>query len=190
MIDTENLEEKFEKITNSEQWQEVRDSFKKSSVVYIFGNGGLFNTASHASSDATRLLPNKFVLTLDNISYLTSVANDYGYETIFEDFVEKTKQSINVYPSHIMVFGLSCSGNSQNILNVLNYASKKGYNAHLLSGQPCAKNLLCRNVVMNTTYFHTSEILSMLLVYDLIDYCGGNCPTIKSELERKHGIKD
>ena len=34
-------------------------------------------------------------------------------------------------------------------------------------------------------YFHTVEVLTLILFYDLIHACGAQCPSIKEEIVRK-----
>jgi len=38
---------------------------------------------------------------------------------------------------------------------------------------------------MYTKYFHSSELISMLLIYEAIGECGGRCPTLVEENIRK-----
>ena len=41
------------------------------------------------------------------------------------------------------------------------------------------------NVVLDCKYFHTVEVLTLILFYDLIHACGAQCPSIKDEVVRK-----
>lgn len=184
MLDLENIEEKFERIIETREWKKFIDDWKNAENIYIVGNGGLYPTACHAASDATRLISNKMVHSLDNMSFLTSVANDYGYDNVFREWFDYIMQRSIGQPA--MFIGLSCSGNSKNVIEALKHTSYYGFSTALISGQPSKYNDDNFNeVCMNTKYFHTSEILSMLLIYDAIDKCGGRCPTIKEENERK-----
>lgn len=103
------------------------DTLAKSKNIFIFGNGGSASTASHWTNDFTKGVSyNKFkdkskILCLnDNISTLTAYANDNGFENVF---LEQLKKSLNYCD---LVIGISCSGNSENILKAICYANNIG----------------------------------------------------------------
>lgn len=185
MLNLENIERKFSIITDSEEWHQFVENFRFANNIYIIGNGGLYPTACHAASDATRLIEKKTVHSLDNMSYITSIANDYGYEEIFVSWFKDILKH-NPRIDDVFFVGLSCSGNSKNVINALKYAKSKGHGVALISGQQSKYNDNSFNeVCMGVEFFHTAEILSMLLIYDAIDRCGGRCPTIMEENTRK-----
>ena len=139
---------------------------------------------SHAADDCTRLLP-KLVQSLDSQCLLTSVANDYGYNNTFVRWLELFEKSDSLDKSS-MILGLSCSGNSKNVISALHWANKNNFNCSLISGQ---KSVVLpddiNQVSLNATYFHTTEVLTLILFYELIHHCGGQCPSIKDEIVRK-----
>ena len=84
------------------------------------------------------------------------------------------------------MIGLSCSGSSKNVISALTFAKEHGSAVALMSGQTA--NILPEDVLevcLHTNYFHTTEILSLILFYELIASSGGQCPTIKEEVMRK-----
>lgn len=92
--------------------------------VIVFGNGGSATQASHLVGeligrfkDNRRPLP-AVALSCDPAA-VTCIANDFGYETLFERQVEAFTQSGDV------VIGLTTSGKSENVLRGL-AAGKKG----------------------------------------------------------------
>lgn len=92
--------------------------------VIVFGNGGSATQASHLVGellgrfkDNRRPLP-AVALACDPAA-VTCIANDFGYETLFERQVEAFTQPGDV------VIGLSTSGKSENVLRGL-AAGKKG----------------------------------------------------------------
>lgn len=99
---------------------------QNSATLFIIGNGGSAAAAAHLVND---LVAGAFIeekpgfraLSLsDNISTLTALANDCGYDRIFE-------QQLKVYMSPgDAVLAMSVSGNSPNILRALNYARSAG----------------------------------------------------------------
>jgi D-sedoheptulose 7-phosphate isomerase len=95
-------------------------------TVFIFGNGGSAATASHITGDFLKgisyELDKRFrVMCLsDNISGLTAISNDLGYEDIF---VEQLKVFLK---KDDLVIGISGSGNSMNVVKAMEFARKNG----------------------------------------------------------------
>jgi len=181
----ENLEEKLRTVVESNQWKELQKSFNESEEIYLIGNGGNMAVASHGASDITRLT-NKRAYSLDSQNFLTSVANDFSYETMFVKWLEN-------YASHnsnrSLLIGLSGSGNSKNILKAIDWANRRyNFSCTLISGQKSiALEDSVNEVCFDTKFFHTAEILSLMIVYELIHGSGNTCPNIKSEIVRKYG---
>ena len=184
MIDFENIEEKFKTAVESDAWKSLVSKFSKSNRIYLIGNGGLHFTAAHGATDCTRLIPDKLVMSFDSNGYITSCANDHGYENLFIRWLE-TSGSTDV-PGKSMVIGLSCSGNSKNITRALSWADASGYNTSMISGQP-SKRLEkgITEVNLDCKYFHTCEVLTLILFYQLIHEMGNQCPAILDEIKRK-----
>ena len=95
------------------------------SVVYFIGNGGSASTASHFVNDlsiGTKLTDRPFraISLCDNLSVITAIANDYGYEYIF------SKQLAVLLKEDDVVVAISASGNSLNLIKALNLAKDKG----------------------------------------------------------------
>ena len=62
----------------------------------------------------------------------------------------------------------------------------KNFKQILISGLKSSK--LKKNIMQisfNTKYFHTAEILSIMLFYEMVYQLGFSCPTISSEIKRK-----
>ena len=93
----------------------------RGSSVFFIGNGGSAATASHFANDLAIGTddydqPCRVISLTDNVAVLTALANDYGYEEIFE-------RQLRVYakPDDVLV-GISASGNSPNLLKAFEYA--------------------------------------------------------------------
>ena len=87
MIEFENLLETFKKIIQTDEFKRLQKDFNESENIFFIGNGGSHSVATHAASDVSRLTP-KRCYSLDSASYLTSIANDYGYNNIFMQWLE------------------------------------------------------------------------------------------------------
>lgn len=100
--------------------EELLKANESGRMVYLFGNGGSASLASHFACDLGKGTAycnggRRFrVLALtDNIPTLTAWANDSSYEDIFSE------QLRNFVQPHDVVFAISGSGNSKNVLNAL-----------------------------------------------------------------------
>jgi len=99
---------------------------QRNGCIYVFGNGGSAATATHFCNDLLKGvscgIEKRFrVICLnDNTSVITCIANDLSYEDIF---LEQLKNFIQLGD---LVLGISCSGNSPNVVNALKYARYKG----------------------------------------------------------------
>jgi D-sedoheptulose 7-phosphate isomerase len=99
---------------------------RRGAAIYVMGNGGSGATASHMVNDFNKgvsayIDPKFNVICLnDNMAALTAVANDLGYEAVFEF------QLRGRVTSRDLVVGLSGSGNSPNVLNAVGFARSVG----------------------------------------------------------------
>jgi phosphoheptose isomerase len=184
MIDFENIEEKFKETIGSESWKRLVSDFLSSDRIYLIGNGGLHFVAAHGATDCTRLISDKLVMSFDSTGYITSCANDHGYENIFIRWLETA--GVTDVPPKTMVIGLSCSGNSKNITRALSWAKSSGLNTGMISGQTSKRlGKGINEVVLDCKYFHTCEVLTLILFYQLIHETDNACPAIIDEIKRK-----
>ncbi len=101
----------------------IKTAYEAGGNIYIFGNGGSSATASHFANDFNKGLSEylekkfNFVCLNDNVPTVMAIANDIGYEKVFEF------QLVNKLKSGDLVIGLSGSGNSPNVLNAIEYAN-------------------------------------------------------------------
>ncbi len=103
---------------------EINECFNRKNKILIFGNGGSAADAQHIAAEFTgrfvkerRGLP-CIALTTDT-SALTAIGNDYGYEKVFSRQVDALANKGDI------VFGISTSGNSENVINALQMAKEK-----------------------------------------------------------------
>jgi D-sedoheptulose 7-phosphate isomerase len=101
-------------------------AYKDDKSVFLFGNGGSASLASHLACDlgkGTVLNGSRRLRVLsltDNIPLLTAWANDTHYEDIFAEQLRNFVQPKDI------VFAISGSGNSPNVLNGLAVAKESG----------------------------------------------------------------
>ena len=102
--------------------------FEGDHTVFLIGNGGSAANASHFAQDlakgtlssmaATRRF--RVVALTDNIGFITALANDEGYDSIFE------QQLRNLAGEGDLLVAISGSGNSPNIIRAVEFAQSVG----------------------------------------------------------------
>ncbi len=101
----------------------LESAYRDERQVLLMGNGGSGATASHAACDLNKGvchgLDKRFrVLCLnDNVPTLLAYANDVAYDRVF---VEPLR---NFLRPRDLVVGISCSGNSRNVVQAIEYAN-------------------------------------------------------------------
>jgi len=103
----------------------IIEAFNAGNKVLFCGNGGSAADAQHLAAEFSgRFYTDRNPLPSEalhcNTSYLTAVANDYGYEFVYSRIVKGTGK-----PGDVIV-GLSTSGNSANITLALQTAREIG----------------------------------------------------------------
>lgn len=105
------------------------------------GNGGSHTQSSHLISELVgkykkvRKAINARCLGSD-VATLTCIANDFGYENIFSRELESLSlDNDKTYFTPILVVALSTSGNSKNIINLLNTSNYHDHNSFLITGK-------------------------------------------------------
>ena len=185
-IDFENISIKCEEIINTPIYDELVKKISIAKKIYLFGNGGLHYVSSHMATDMTRLIPDKVVFSYDSVGFITSSANDYGFNELYVRWLETF--SVGDLPKDCLVIGMSCSGNSVNVVKALHWADKNNFETFLISGQ---KSQILENKIseltFNCQYFHTVEVLCMMIFYDIIHQTDNKCPSIRGE---KNRLKD
>lgn len=94
--------------------------------IYFIGNGGSAAIASHYANDinvgtrARGVAPIQAISLTDNLALLTALANDEGYNRIFVNQLEGRLKKGDV------VVAFSVSGNSENVLEALEYSKDHG----------------------------------------------------------------
>ena len=112
----------------------IVQAIRSGNKILTAGNGGSAADAQHFAAEFVgrfkverKGLP-CIALTTDS-SILTSVSNDYGYTAVFERQVESLGNEGDVF------FGISTSGNSENIIRAAKIARNMGISCVLLLGR-------------------------------------------------------
>lgn len=104
----------------------LREAREAGASVYIAGNGGSAATATHLANDlgkatkASGRAPFRVLSLTDNVSWLTALANDEGYEHVFAGQLENFARSGDV------LIVISASGSSTNLVRAVELARGRG----------------------------------------------------------------
>lgn len=112
----------------------IVDTYRKGGKVLLCGNGGSAADAQHIAAE----LSGRYYLDREplyaealhvNTSYITAVANDYGYNFVYSRLIEAMGTEGDV------LIAISTSGNSENIVEAVNAATKAGMTTIALTGE-------------------------------------------------------
>lgn len=116
----------------------VAAAFRAGNRVYFCGNGGSAADAQHLAAEFTgRFYSDREPLPAEalhvNTSFMTAVANDYSYDEVYQRAVKAYGRKGDV------LFGISTSGNSKNILLAQGEAKKRGMTVISFTGETGGK---------------------------------------------------
>jgi D-sedoheptulose 7-phosphate isomerase len=144
-----------------ENIQKVADALfialSKGNKVLFCGNGGSAADAQHLAAE----LSGRFYFDRDplpaealhcNTSFITAVANDYGYDEVYARMIKGSGVEGDV------LVGLSTSGNSKNILNAFEVAANKGIVTVAFTGQGGGLMKDCVDFLLNVPSNDTPRI--------------------------------
>ncbi|MEI8631155.1 D-sedoheptulose 7-phosphate isomerase [Vibrio sp. PP-XX7] len=129
----------------------LADSFKQGGKVLSCGNGGSHCDAMHFAEELTGRYrenrPGYPGIAISDPSHLSCVSNDFGYEFVFSRYIEAVGAQGDV------LFGLSTSGNSGNILKAIEAAKAKGMKTIALTGKDGGKMAGVADVEIRVPHF-------------------------------------
>jgi len=148
------------------------DAYKNRRKIFIMGNGGSAATASHFACDLNKNTIAKdkprfrAISLVDNVSLLTAISNDIGYEDVF---VEQLKYLLK---SNDIVIGISGSGNSANVVKALEYAKKiKAVTIGILGfNGGKAKDIVDHFIHVKSCHYGRVEDIHLFLGHIICDY--------------------
>lgn len=114
--------------------QRCASALRSGGKIIFCGNGGSFADAQHLSAEFTsRFLFNRPGLPSlalgTNSSAMSAIGNDYGYENVFSREIEAIANSKDI------LIAMTTSGNSLNIIKVLDAAKKNSVYSIVFTGQ-------------------------------------------------------
>lgn len=113
---------------------QLSTSFLEGNKLFLCGNGGSAADAQHLAAEFSgRFYYDRPPLPAEamhvNTSYLTAVANDYGYDKVYARYLESSAIQGD------FLIGLSTSGNSENIVQAFKKAKELGVKIIAFTGK-------------------------------------------------------
>ena len=181
MFDIENLEVKFWDVVNSAEWSEFQEKFNACDDIYVLGHGGNLAIADHTAVDITRLSNGqKNAICPGSGVVATSFINDSNFDQWMVNWLScRTAVRTRAQMEKSLVYGISSSGLSTDVLKALQWAVDNNMQTVLISGKPINVKIPGLTVItLETEFYHTCEVLTLLLQYQLTHGSGRECPPI------------
>ena len=127
-----------QQLSNIETAVEIMvDSLKQEGKVMSCGNGGSHCDAMHFAEELSGKFreerPAVAAMALSDVSHITCVGNDYGFDFVFSRAIEALGRKGDI------LLAISTSGNSKNILEACKAARAKGMKIIALTGKDGGK---------------------------------------------------
>jgi len=149
------------------------NALKADKKILFCGNGGSASDAQHLAAE----LSGRFYLERKplfaealhvNTSYLTAVANDYGYDDIYARLIRAKGRNGDV------LFAMSTSGNSPNIVKAVHQANQQGLITIGMTGESGGAMKSIVNILLNmpstvTPRIQEAHILVGHIICELVE---------------------
>jgi D-sedoheptulose 7-phosphate isomerase len=147
-------------------------AYRDDKQVFTLGNGGSASTATHMAADLAKNTieahMRRFrVLSLnDNVSILTALANDLGYDVVFRE------QLKNLIHAGDLLVAISASGNSPNVINAMEFARDQSAEVIAMLGFDGgkARELADLAIVVPADHYGVIEDVHLIINHITVDY--------------------
>lgn len=174
--DSEKLLSDF--ISDPSNWEKIEmagdlmvRSLSSGGKIISCGNGGSLCDAMHFAEELTgrfqkdrRPLP---AIAISDPSHITCVANDFGFDFIFSRTIEALGKTEDI------LLAISTSGNSQNIINAIDSAKKKGMKVVGLTGNSGGRMASLVDVEIRVPYTGFSDRIQEIhikVIHSLVNF--------------------
>jgi phosphoheptose isomerase len=148
------------------------DAYQNDALVFACGNGGSAAVANHLQCDhlkgvrtGTDLTPRVVSLT-SNVELLTAVGNDIGYDEVFSYQMQAQGR-----PGDVLI-AISSSGRSENILQAIRCARRRGIRTIALTGFTGGRARMLADVAVHVdcTNYGVVEDLHQTIMHTMAQY--------------------
>jgi|TARA_R110002124_G_scaffold255187_2_gene420844 phosphoheptose isomerase len=181
MLNFENIGERFTEIVHGDEWKSLQLKYNKCDDIYVLGHGGNMGVADHTAVDMTRLSNGtKNAMCPGSCIVATSLINDTNFDQWMVAWLQqRTSTRTKSQMKKSLVYGISSSGKSKDVIKALQWASDNGMEICMITAKPIDAEIKgLTQVVLGVNYYHTAECLTLLLQYELTHGSGNVCPPI------------
>jgi D-sedoheptulose 7-phosphate isomerase len=153
----------------------IVNCIKNGGKVISCGNGGSMSDAMHFAEELTGSFRDKRkaipAIAISDPSHITCTANDFGFDYVFSRYVEALGNNNDV------LFAISTSGNSKNVIEAINAAKQKGMKVIALTGKDGGKIKDICDIelrVPHQGYSDRVQEIHIKIIHSLIDYIETN----------------
>ncbi|HEY1024434.1 MAG TPA: D-sedoheptulose 7-phosphate isomerase [Sphingobacteriaceae bacterium] len=147
------------------------EAIRSGNKIISCGNGGSMCDAMHFAEELSGRYRNDRpalpAISISDPSHISCVGNDYGYAYVFSRMVEAIGKHGDV------LFAISTSGNSENVLNAIESARKQGIKVIGLTGKSGGKMASVCDVEIRAPYSDfadRAQEVHIKVIHSLIDY--------------------
>ena len=149
---------------------QIFETINQKSKIFACGNGGSMCDAMHFAEELSgrfrenrRGLP---AISISDPSFITCVANDFGFENVFSRFLEANAQKND------LLIAISTSGKSKNILRACEFCKENGVSVISLTGRKNSEVSKYSDIdicTQNGKYSDRVQELHTLIIHILVE---------------------
>ena len=150
--------------------QAMLQAIKADGKILSCGNGGSHCDAMHFAEELTGRYrgnrPGIAAIAISDVSHISCVGNDYGYDQIFSRYVEAVGRKGDV------LLAISSSGNSANVIKAIEAAKAKGITVVGLTGKDGGKMAGLVDIQIrapHSEYADRAQEIHIKVIHSLID---------------------
>ena len=150
--------------------QAMLQAIKADGKILSCGNGGSHCDAMHFAEELTGRYrnhrPGIAAIAISDVSHISCVGNDYGYDQIFSRYVEAVGRKGDV------LLAISSSGNSANVIKAIEAAKAKGITVVGLTGKDGGKRAGLVDIEIrapHSEYADRAQEIHIKVIHSLID---------------------
>ena len=151
----------------------IKEYILESNRIFLVGNGGSAAICDHIANDLMKRC-HRQALGLTSPALTTCLANDYGFENMFSNFLELHKISgneIDSYPD--LLIAISSSGKSEDIIHAIDTARSAGANIIGITGfdgfPELQKQYLAVDIHLGSYNYGEVELATELILHAIIE---------------------
>lgn len=150
--------------------QAMLHAIKDDGKILSCGNGGSHCDAMHFAEELTGRYrnhrPGIAAIAISDVSHISCVGNDYGYDQVFSRYVEAVGRKGDV------LLAISSSGNSANVIKAIEAAKEKGMIVVGLTGKDGGKMAALVDMEIrapHSSYADRAQEIHIKVIHSLID---------------------